>query len=217
VTIFSGYIMSEERLIIQGPIGPIEAIQALPKEMTVSLFGVICHPHSLHGGTMQNKVVTTISRMFREMGIASIRFNFRGVGDSAGEYDAGIGETEDLLAVLSWVKDHYLDHDICLVGFSFGSFVAYRAASQWPISRLILIAPPVHHYDYIGQPIPKCPWIVVQGEADEVVPPDKVFAWVKSLSKPPTLIRMPNTSHFFHGKLVDLRSELRRVLAAEWH
>ena len=199
----------EHAITLQGPAGPIEAIVTCPKERAHPIVGVMCHPHSLHGGTMNNKVVTTIARMYRDMGIPSVRFNFRGVGTSGGEYDKGVGETEDLLALLNWVREQQPEAKIWLGGFSFGSYVAYRAASRWPIDLLLSIAPPVVNADFTATAVPTCPWIVVMGEEDEIVEPDKVFQWVDSLATQPTLIRMPGASHFFHGKLV----EMKRLLA----
>jgi len=165
------------------------------------------------GGNFNNKVVTTITRMFRDMGIASIRFNFRGVGESAGELDEGNGETEDVLTVLQWVQQQRPGDAIYLVGFSFGSYVALRAANRFPVAKLISIAPPVVNFPFHEQASPDMEWIVVMGEEDEIVDPAKVFAWLDTLPLKPTVIRMKDTSHFFHGKLVELKQKLQAALS----
>lgn len=202
----------EQKVSIAGPIGQLVALSLCPESETGKHVAIVCHPHSQHGGTMQNKVVTTLARMFRDMGICSVRFNFRGVGESVGEFDRGFGETEDLLAVLKWTALHKPQHKIILVGFSFGSFVAFRAASRYAIAQLVSVAPPVHHFAFHAEAIPECPWLVLIGEEDEVVPPQQVYDWVASLSPAPKLIRMPQTSHFFHGKLLDLKQHTQQVI-----
>ena len=162
---------------------------------------------------MHNKVVTTLVRAFKELGIASIRFNFRGVGQSAGEYDAGLGESEDMLLLArDWL--HALpDAQICFAGFSFGSYVAYRAASQCKHAMLITVAPSVHHYDYTEfTPMPS-PWIVVQGDQDELVPMPLVTDFVERFPDI-TLLRFENTSHFFHGQLIPLKQRLIDAISA---
>lgn len=156
---------------------------------------------------MHNKVVTTVVRAFKEMGIASIRFNFRGVGESAGEYDAGLGESEDMLLIARQVSHDNPKATILFAGFSFGSYVAYRAASQYKHGLLITIAPSVHHYDYTEfTPIP-APWIVVQGDQDEIVPLSLVQDFVRQ-SPALDLLVFAETTHFFHGKLIPLKERL---------
>lgn len=157
---------------------------------------------------MGNKVVHTVGRAWRELGIPSVRFNFRGVGHSAGEYGDGIGETDDLLAVYDWVKQQWPDVEILLAGFSFGSFVAYRGSSLRPVRHLVTLAPPVHHYPYTDTAEPSCPWMVIQGEADEVVPPQEVYDWLETLQTQPRVERLPDVGHFFHGHLIKLRELL---------
>jgi alpha/beta superfamily hydrolase len=208
-------------MIIEGSAGCLEALFADPTIPPVGITGIICHPHSLMGGTMQNKVVTTIARAFGDLGLRTIRFNFRGVGASEGVYDRGIGETEDLLAIINWVRTQRPEDKIWLAGFSFGAYVSLRAASQTTevIEQLVSIAPPPMYttqkldiaFD-VNLPRPRCPWLVVQGDADEVVVPQHVFDWIASMDNPPKLIRMPDATHFFHGRLVELREVLVEVL-----
>lgn len=199
---------------LTGPAGRIEAYCELPRpEDARRAVAVVCHPHPPDGGTMDNKVVTTITRAFSELGIASLRFNFRGVGASEGEYDAGRGETLDLLAVAQWAIARCPGDAFWLGGFSFGAWVALRAARQLPVKQMVCIAPPVGFRDFTGVPPPPCPWLVVQGEADDVVDPQAVFDWVAAAENPPTLVRMQEAGHFFHRRLVDLRGAIRNGVA----
>lgn len=202
----------ETALTLQGPAGPLEALMVCPKEIEHEIIAIICHPHSLHGGTLHNKVIATVSRALRELGIPSLRFNFRGVGLSAGTYDGGIAETDDVLAVINWCKTKWPNKTIWLAGFSFGAFVTLRAAQQTKLGCLITIAPPVVNFDFTELAPPTSPWIVLQGDQDEVVPPKKVYDWLDSLPTKPTLIQFPETTHFFHGKLVALKTQLIKVL-----
>lgn len=201
----------EKNFFIQGPAGKIELSIFLPEASSeISRIGIICHPHPLFGGTMQNKVVTTLAKTFLTKGYAAIRFNFRGVGQSEGEYDTGKGEVEDLRAVIQWAKEHYPSASISLAGFSFGSYVAAKltAENSELIQQLILIAPAVGRFNFDELTSFPCPIIVVQGEEDEVVAAEVVYAWVKRVSSPIKLIKFPQTTHFFHGKLQELKDSL---------
>jgi alpha/beta superfamily hydrolase len=175
---------------------------------------IICHPHSQHGGTMHNKVVTMIERSLRELGLATVTFNFRGVGASGGSYDDGRGETDDLLAIATWVQGVRPGTALWLAGFSFGSYVAARAAAQLPLQQLISVAPPVNRWDFATLAPAACPWLVIQGEADDVVDPAAVYAFVDAQDNPPTLVRMPDTGHFFHRRLMDLRGTIKNGVRA---
>ncbi len=201
--------MGEVNFYLPGPAGKLEVLTSTPSVMlNKPLIGVICHPHSLFGGTMHNKVVYTIARAFKELGMPTVRFNFRGVGASEGHYDEGKGETDDLLAVLQWLKQIKPEALFWLAGFSFGSYVAARAATQWPIEQLVSVAPPVVNFNFAELSDIPCPWLIVQGDADEIVDPNAVFSWINSLAVPAQLIRMPGASHFFHGQLIELRQAL---------
>lgn len=199
--------------LLNGPAGAIEVLthapEAQPNAAALKIVALICHPHPQHGGTMHNKVVTMIERSLSELGIKTVRFNFRGVGQSTGEFGEGIGETEDLFAVLEWVQRVLPAQDLILAGFSFGSFVALRAAQLLKLRQLISIAPPVERYGYQELRRPNCPWLVVQGETDDVVDPDAVFRWADTVQPPLQLVRMPDTGHFFHRKLMDLRGVIK--------
>lgn len=198
----------EHPFMFQGKIGAIEALITIPVDADPRYMVILGHPHSLQGGAMNNKVVTTLARVFKDLNIASIRFNFRGVGHSAGEYDAGIGESEDMLLLAEACQKVYPYAQLVFAGFSFGSYVTYRAAAQCPHALLISIAPAVHHYDYTEFPVSTAPWIVVQGDADEVVPIDEVRDFVTKLGSSVTYVEFADTGHFFHGKLIELKSSL---------
>lgn len=162
---------------------------------------------------MQNKVVHTLARSFGELGLRTVRFNFRGVGSSAGAWARGVGETEDAIAVLRWARKRQPGDQIWLAGFSFGAYIALRAAAQFPASQLILVAPPVHlHAEFGPPPPPRVPTLVLQGEDDDVVSADAVQEWIAKLSPRPSLRLFPAVGHFFHGRLNDLRLTMEEVL-----
>lgn len=194
---------------IIGPAGELEAIVEKPSVSPLSIVAILCHPHPLHGGSMTNKVVTTLAKALQHLGVWTVRFNFRGVGKSAGKFGNAIGEVDDLNAVISWVKKNFpKDFSLWLGGFSFGSYVAAKVATEIPVEHLILIAPAVHQ-DYFTQLSEITnPWLVVQGEADEVVPPEEVYAWINQRHNKPRVIRVPKVGHFFHGELIQLRNLL---------
>ncbi|MGE3920931.1 MAG: alpha/beta hydrolase [Gammaproteobacteria bacterium] len=165
----------DSNFVIKSPEGQLELAYTIPKVASHKAIAVICHPHPVFGGTMGNKVVTTLARMFNKEGIPAIRFNFRGVGQSSGSYAEGIGEADDLRTVLNWVKITKPDDAIYLAGFSFGSYIAARVSHEYTIKQLISIAPPVNHFDFDSVIPPKAPWLIVQGTEDEVVPAKEVF------------------------------------------
>lgn len=202
---------------LPGEAGAIEVAVTVPKNKNTNKVIIICHPHPLYGGTMENKVVTTLVRTFVELDFYCLRFNFRGVGQSAGEHDKGIGEANDLAVIIEWLFSQRPDAHCFLAGFSFGAYVAYRVAGQEDyaahIQQLLLVAPPVQYPEFATLPIPPVPSMVLQGEADEVVQPEDVFAWVNAKLPKAQLIRFSDTSHFFHGKLVDLKKVLIQEFA----
>ena len=211
------YFTEDQTHLIDGPAGQLELLTSPGSEPQRSVVAVICHPLPTEGGTMTNKVVTTLHRVCRDLGVSTVRFNFRGVGRSQGHFDQGRGELDDLKAVLSWVQAYASQADIWLMGFSFGSYIAATVASQWPCKRLVTVAPPVHHYDYPAEQAIPCPWVVLQGDQDDVVPPEQVYAWLKTFKKPPYLLRFNDADHFFHGRLIPLRDELKALLVKLEH
>lgn len=199
----------QAKLLLPGPVGQLEVITTFPETpRTSQTTAVICHPHPLFGGTLHNKVVTTLARCFNSLGLATVRFNFRGVGLSQGEYDEGNGESDDLLAILTWLKESRPESNSWLAGFSFGAYIAARVAKLWPVKQLICIAPPIENFPFKELPPFPCPWLVVQGDEDEVVSPTAVFSWLSSLEPPPQIIKIQGASHFFHDKLIELRDSL---------
>jgi alpha/beta superfamily hydrolase len=133
------------KALIDGPAGVLEA-DVLDGSAAAGPFAVVCHPHPLMGGTMDNKVVTTTARALQSAGMPVIRFNFRGVGASAGTWDGGAGETLDALGVARWGQERWPGRALVIAGFSFGAWVALRAAQQLPVARLITVAPPVGRF-----------------------------------------------------------------------
>lgn len=197
-------------LLLRGPAGLLECSADVPdsdEERPATI--VLCHPHPRHGGTMRNKVVTIMERSMRELGLRTVRLNFRGVGASEGEFDDGYGETDDLFAVTEWVRRTRPDDALWLGGFSFGAYVTVRAALNLSLGQLISIAPPVDRYDFASLARPECPWLVVQGDEDDVVSIDAVQEWAQSLEPPPDLVVMHQAGHFFHRRLMDLRGLLK--------
>ena len=200
-----------ERLSIEGPAGALEAVLEDPRA-TETRYAVVCHPHPLYGGTMDNKVVTTVARALQDAGIPTLRFNFRGVGASAGVFDLGSGESADADAVATWGARRWPGRMLVVAGFSFGAYVALRLAQLRPVQQLITIAPAIQQLDEAASgsgkgamAVPHCPWLVVLGDADEVVDPAAVIAWVNGLEPRPRLVVLPGASHFFHHRLPDLR------------
>ena len=204
--------MTNEEFLIQGPVGQLEVMITSPKKIERSMTGIICHPHPLHGGTINNKVVTTLAKALDELGLKAVRFNFRGVGKSRGRYDNGVGETEDLKSVLRWVKHSWPQDEIWLAGFSFGAYIAAKVANGQKIARLIGIAPPVFYEDFASLTQMTAPWLIIQGDQDEVVPFEQVKAFIKQISFPVEFVVMSDASHFFHGRLIELRELLIRHL-----
>jgi hypothetical protein len=193
-----------ERVSFIGPSGPLEAVAEDPGAAGLR-YAVVCHPHPLYGGTMQNKVVTTVARALRDAGVPTLRFNFRGVGNSAGVFDGGNGETADADAAATWCAARWPGRQLVMAGFSFGAYVALRLAQQRRTAHLITIAPPVDRFDFSAGTPPTCPWLVVQGDADDVVDSQSVLRWVSGLYPRPNLVVMTGVGHFFHGRLQELR------------
>lgn len=206
----SAFPEQEASFALSGPAGKLETITDVAERAEARRgVAVICHPNPVQGGTMHNKVVTMVERSLRESGLDAVRFNFRGTGESAGSYGNGIGESDDLAAVVAWVRKVRPGDAVWLAGFSFGSYVTLRNAVALKADALISIAPPAGRWSFEAIAFPTCPWLVVMGEEDEVVDPQTVFDWIDSLEQPPKLVRMPETGHFFHRRLMDLRGAIK--------
>jgi len=193
---------------IPGPAGALQGLLEDPQGEAAPAragFAVVCHPHPLFGGTMLNKVVHTLARALQEQGLATLRFNYRGVGESEGQYDEGRGETADALAVIEWGRSRWPGAALTLAGFSFGSMVALLAAASAQPARLITVAPAVKYLQFATVTQPACPWLIIQGEADEVVDCRDVVAFAARFSPPPMLRLLPGVDHFFNRRLNELR------------
>jgi len=191
--------MKRYKLRIPVSVGKLETVIDDPETGRRGLL-LVAHPHPLHGGSLDNKVVTTLAKAANEAGWVSVRPNFRGVGTSDGEFDAGIGEAEDLLAVARFVEMSYPDLPWALAGFSFGAFVQHRLRQELPAQRLILVAPAVTLYEF--DPVPP-DTVVIYGDADELIPPATIRLWAEQQQLAPKAI--PGAGHFFHGKLKELK------------
>ncbi len=202
-------------VVIPGPAGALEAVVEAPEGDAPAqpVVAVFCHPLTTEGGTLHNKVVTMGCRALRELGVTTVRFNFRGAGKSEGAFDDGEGESADLRAVVDWVRTQRPGDALWLAGFSFGAYVSIRNASALAPSLLISVAPPAgRSWDFASMALYTGPWLVVQGEADEIVEPEKVYRWLEHVGEErpaPNLVKVPDTTHFFHGKLMDLRGAIR--------
>jgi uncharacterized protein len=192
-----------EKVSIPSPAGKLEVVIHIP-DVVPRAIAVIAHPLPTVGGTMENKIVTTLAKTFTELGFAALRFNFRGVGASSGEFDNGNGEVDDALTVTRYALSKYGDLPLILSGFSFGGYVQARAAQQLPPRQLVLIAPAVTRY-----PMPPVPHntLLMHGELDEVVSLADVMQWARPQLLP--IVVLPGAVHFFHGRLDQLKEIVR--------
>jgi alpha/beta superfamily hydrolase len=201
-----------EKRTIAGLVGDIEIAIDMPSIEPVGI-ALVAHPHPLFGGTMDNKVAQTLARTLTELGYISVRPNFRGVGQTAGEHDHGVAETQDSLHVLSWMRDHLsADLPLVLAGFSFGSFVQSRVAAalseaQQTVQRMIMVGTAAGKWQVANVPSDS---IVIHGERDDVIPLDAVMRWAEPQKIPVTVI--PGAGHFFHGDL----HVLKQIICQQW-
>lgn len=197
-----------QRVTVAGPAGPLECAIDQPANPPVGV-AVLCHPHPLHGGAMDNKVVQTMARAFVQLGWRAVRFNFRGVGASGGAWAEGVGEIDDALAVIAAQREAGLP--LAIGGFSFGGHVTANAAARLAeperAQRLVLIAPAV-----VSFPVPRVPadTVLIHGEADDVVPLAAVLDWARPQTLPVAVV--PGVGHFFHGQLPLLKQLIVRGL-----
>lgn len=186
---------SLERVLVESPAGAIETDLNDPGDKRRG-YALIAHPNPVQGGTKDNKVVTTLAKAFYNLGYVAVRPNFRGVGASAGAHDAGAGETEDLLAVVSYLRDRYGELPLVLAGFSFGSFVQTRVSKRIEAEQVVLVGPAVNRF--AAESVPSGT-LVIHGEHDDVVPLKDVFDWARPQDLP--VVVVPGGEHFFHGRL----------------
>jgi len=192
---------SQRKVIFAGAVGQLEGVVHLPNAAPRAI-AVVAHPLPTMGGTMDNKVVTTLAKTFVELGFVALRFNFRGVGASGGEFDSGNGEMEDVLAIVHYAQQQYGGLPLILSGFSFGAYVQARVAQHLHPHphRLVLIAPAVGRF---AMPPVQHDTLLVHGELDEVVPLADVLQWARPLHLP--IVVLPEAGHFFHGRLNQLK------------
>ena len=202
----------QDRFQITGPAGALEALFESPAEVAATGCAVVCHPHPVHGGTLENKVTHMLARSFVGLGFSALRFNFRGVGVSEGSFDDGNGELADVLAAVDWMKETEPHLPLWLSGFSFGAAMAVRAAVECEPAGLISVAPAVSRFAGNLASQPTCPWLILQGDQDELVDIEETIAWVNKLDPGPELEIFPDTEHFFHGKLVPLRDTVQNFI-----
>ncbi len=203
-----------ERRLIDGPVGPIECAIDRPADGPYLAaprgVAVVAHPHPLFGGTMDNKVAQTLARALVLLGYETVRFNFRGVGATAGTHDEGRGESDDLLAVVAAMRRPGLP--LVLGGFSFGAYVTTLAAARLTgedaAERLVLVGPATQRAT--PAPVP-ADTLVIHGEQDDVVPLSATLDWARPQQLP--VIVMPGVGHFFHGQL----TQLRQLIVRSWH
>jgi hypothetical protein len=201
------------KISIRGPAGELEAILESPGDAGINGVAVVCHPHPQHGGTMHNKVAHTLARSFVRSNFAVLRFNFRGTEGSEGVYDNGVGELDDALAALAWIRQQKVEGPVWLAGFSFGAAIAVRAAVARDVDGLISVAPAIYRFAGNLDAQPDCPWLIIQGDEDELVEIDETVEWVDSLDPGPELLVVPGAEHFFHGRLHELREAVMAFIA----
>ncbi|MDQ3196534.1 MAG: alpha/beta hydrolase [Pseudomonadota bacterium] len=188
------------RRLIDGPAGKLELAIERPQDAPAGI-ALIAHPHPLQGGTFDNKVVTTLTRAFTRLGYLALRMNFRGVGQSEGLHDNGIGETEDMLAAADSARREFGNLPMVLAGFSFGAYVQSRVAPRIEHRRLVLIAPAVDRFEVGAVPGNT---LVIHGDEDDVVPLSATLKWAKAQKLP--VVVLPGAGHFFHGYLIELQA-----------
>lgn len=203
--------------MIPGPSGQLQAV--LHQGDKTGTFAannwlvILCHPHPVHGGTMDNKVVTTLMRTYRDIGIHVLRFNFRGVGKSDGVFGNAVGEQDDLRSIINWCQHTLPGTGLMLAGFSFGSSMAAQVSYEVKgLLHLTLVAPPVERYPYARDNQFSCAVCVVQGDQDERVIAQGVYDWIAGLQGKVELLRYPEAGHFFHGYLTTLKTDLTQIL-----
>ncbi len=201
-------------LMLEGPAGPIEALLQERGETPHDVIAVVLHPHPLYGGTLHNKVAHRVASTLFSMGAAVLRFNFRGVGKSAGTHDRGIGELADAHVALRWLAARHPGARQWVAGFSFGSWVASRlAASEPAVEQLLMVAPPVHTQAFEEMQTSPVPKRIVQGTADVTCPPANLMRVLPTWAPPRTLVEVEGATHFFDKQLPQLADAVRELMS----
>jgi alpha/beta superfamily hydrolase len=203
-----------ERLTIPGPAGPLEALLEWDPERPAPLAVLVCHPHPLFGGTMHNKVVYRAAKGALVAGAVTLRFNFRGVGNSGGGYDSGIGERDDARAALDYLSGRFPTLPLAMIGFSFGSLVALAVgASDERVRWLVGLGLPVESSDFSFLGDCRKPKLIVQGTMDPFGPREKLKKVFDTFAEPKELRWVEGVDHFFTGKLEEVQSAVEKFLA----
>jgi len=185
-----------EKIFLQGKSGQLEALYQAGEADKPAI--VVCHPHPLYGGTMRNKVVYWIARAFEDAGCSVLRFNFRGVEKSAGVWDEGEGEADDVLVALDYLKEHNPSSSLWLAGFSFGTYAGLRAIQKDKrVERMFAIAPAVNIWSFDFMLDETRPLTVISGTADEIVPFDEVQTWIQRMPAHVRFHAIEGAGHFF--------------------
>ncbi|QEY59459.1 alpha/beta hydrolase fold domain-containing protein [Pseudomonas sp. C27(2019)] len=198
----------ENPVMLDGPVGVLEALYL--DVIDARGIALICHPNPSQGGTMLNKVVSSLQRIARDSGLTTLRFNFRGTGKSAGEHDMRSGEVDDAQAALAWLQEQHPDLPIYLFGFSFGGFVAGSLSGRLQragiaVEQLYLVAPAAMRFNAKHVLADNCKLTIIQPEDDEIIDPEWVYQWVSTLTQPHELLKVAECGHFFHGRLLELK------------
>ncbi len=206
----SGGITKAERLMISGPEGPLEALFEYEPNAAPPATAIVCHPHPLYGGTMHNKVVYRAAKGAIQAGLPTLRFNFRGVGKSAGEHANGVGESEDVRAALDYVTGRFPARPVCLIGYSFGAAVGLSVGVSDPrVRALVGIGVPAGVWDMEYLRAVNKPTLIVQGTGDIFGPRDAIESLYASLAGPKRLNWVEAADHFFIGRLDDVQHAVR--------
>lgn len=198
---------------LAGPAGPLEALLDTPdgEPRAIAVFG---HPHPLHGGTMHTKALYQAAKAMPRIGVAALRFNFRGVGRSAGTFDAGAGEQEDFRAAITFAQERFPDLPVWAAGMSFGSWIALTVgAEDTRVSLLLGIAPPVDRYDFGVLKTCTLPKFIIHGENDELISIKEIRKFYSQLPEPKELVVLEDANHLFEGKTTDVGETVEDLLA----
>ena len=192
-----------QKFFVDGPAGKLETVLAEPNSECRHGIAIIAHPHPLYGGTMDNKIVHTLFKALFELGFITVKFNYRGVGKSEGSYGDGLGETEDVIAVVEAIRGQFdaesNDLALLLAGFSFGGAIQAHVAKITNPESIIMVAPSVEHLQAPSVSSYVKRVLIIQGDQDEVVPLEVVIEWAAPQDLP--IVVIPAAEHFFHGKL----------------
>ncbi len=204
--------------LFDGPTGQLEALLAAPEtQNSLNAIAVVCHPHPLHEGTLHNKITYMIAKTLIDHGIPTLRFNFRGVGKSQGSFANGVGEKDDLISAIEKMRQIFPDKHLWLGGFSFGSCMALKASHEENAKQLFTVAPPVKAIYFTNFTPPQCPWLLLQGLADEIVNAQDVLDWCSELESPPKILTYDGVGHYFHRRLGDIKSAITAHISKNHH